>query len=69
MLKKTKMKVFLVLAIVAFAGCQANLFYADEPKPQLEQLTDAFWDYVAKATHTAEDTLKMIRESQLGQDV
>ncbi|MCI4374802.1 hypothetical protein PGIGA_G00010110 [Pangasianodon gigas] len=68
-LKTTKMKVFLVLAIVAFTGCHANLFYADEPKPQLEQLTDAFWDYVAKATHTAEDTLKKIRESQLGQEV
>ncbi|KAI5620539.1 apolipoprotein A-IV-like precursor [Silurus asotus] len=63
------MKVFLVLALAVFTGCQANLFNADEPKPQLEQLTDAFWDYVAKATHTAEDTLKIIRESQLGQEV
>ncbi|KAF5898187.1 apolipoprotein A-I-like, partial [Clarias magur] len=63
------MKVFLVLVLAVFAGCQANLFYADEPKPQLEQLTDAFWDYVAKATHTAEDTLKTIKESQLGQEV
>jgi len=52
-----------------FPGCQANLFYADEPKPQLEQLTDAFWSYVSQATRTAEDTLKMIRESQLGQEV
>lgn len=50
-------------------GCHANLFYADEPKPQLEQLTDAFWDYVAKATKTADDTVQMIRKSQLGQDV
>ncbi|KAM9489143.1 uncharacterized protein Hap1MRO34_005915 [Clarias gariepinus] len=63
------MKVFLVLVLAVFTVCQANLFYADEPKPQLEQLTDAFWDYVAKATHTAEDTLKTIRESQLGQEV
>ncbi|KAF5898188.1 apolipoprotein A-I-like, partial [Clarias magur] len=63
------MKVLVVLVLAVFTGCQANLFYADEPKPQLEQLTDAFWDYVAKATHTAEGALKMIRESQLGQEV
>ncbi|XP_076827162.1 apolipoprotein A-IV-like [Brachyhypopomus gauderio] len=63
------MKVILLIAIVAFTGCQANLFYADEPKPQLEKLNDAFWDYVAQATHTAEETLKMIKESQLGQEV
>uniref|UniRef100_A0A8C1NU61 Apolipoprotein A-IV-like n=1 Tax=Cyprinus carpio TaxID=7962 RepID=A0A8C1NU61_CYPCA len=59
----------LNLIFVFLLGCQANLFYADEPKPQLEQLTDAFWSYVAQATRTAEDTLKMIRESQLGQEV
>lgn len=50
-------------------GCHANPFYADAPKPQIEVLTDAFWDYVAKATQTADDTLQMIRKSQLGQDV
>ncbi|KAL1259436.1 hypothetical protein QQF64_010013 [Cirrhinus molitorella] len=63
------MKVIVVLALAVFTGCQANIFYADEPKPQLEQLTDAFWSYVAKATQTAEDTVKMIRSSQLGQEV
>uniref|UniRef100_A0A9J8CP14 Uncharacterized protein n=1 Tax=Cyprinus carpio carpio TaxID=630221 RepID=A0A9J8CP14_CYPCA len=63
------MKVLVVLALAVFTGCQANLFYADEPKPQLEQLTDAFWSYVAKATQTAEETVKMIRSSQLGQEV
>ncbi|XP_017325911.1 apolipoprotein A-I [Ictalurus punctatus] len=63
------MKVFLVLVLAVLTGCQANLLYGDEPKPQLEKLTDAFWEYVAKATHTAEDTLKTIRESQLGQEV
>ncbi|ROL47853.1 Apolipoprotein A-IV [Anabarilius grahami] len=50
-------------------SCQANLFSADEPKPQLEQLTDAFWSYVSKATQTAEETVKMIRSSQLGEEV
>merc|ERR1712212_1193464 len=63
------MKVFVVLAIAVLSGCHANLFYADEPKPQLEVLTDAFWDYVAKATQTADDTVQMIRKSQFGQDV
>lgn len=50
-------------------GSHANLFYADAPKPQLEVLTDAFWDYVAKATQTADETLQMIRKSQFGQEV
>uniref|UniRef100_A0A667Y5Q3 Apolipoprotein A-I-like n=1 Tax=Myripristis murdjan TaxID=586833 RepID=A0A667Y5Q3_9TELE len=63
------MKVLVVFTLAIFTGCQANLFYADEPKPQLEVLTDAFWDYVAKATQTADDTLQMIKKSQFGQDV
>uniref|UniRef100_A0A3B3QSH7 Apolipoprotein A-IV a n=1 Tax=Paramormyrops kingsleyae TaxID=1676925 RepID=A0A3B3QSH7_9TELE len=64
------MKVFVVLALAVFsAGCHANILWADEPKPQLEKVTDAFWEYVARATQTTEETLKMIRESQLGQAV
>nr|XP_033495879.1 apolipoprotein A-I-like [Epinephelus lanceolatus] len=63
------MKVFVVLAVAVLSGCHANLFYADAPKPQLEVLTDAFWDYIAKATQTADDTLQMIRKSQFGQEV
>ncbi|XP_059195472.1 apolipoprotein A-IV-like [Centropristis striata] len=63
------MKVLAVLVLAVFTGCQANLFYADAPKPQLEVMTDAFWDYVAKATQTADDTIQMIRKSQFGQDL
>ncbi|KAK2844831.1 hypothetical protein Q5P01_011490 [Channa striata] len=63
------MKLLVVLVLAVFSGCQANLFYADAPKPQLEVITDAFWDYVSKATQTADDTLQMIRQSQFGQDV
>uniref|UniRef100_A0A3Q3JIG9 Apolipoprotein A-IV a n=1 Tax=Monopterus albus TaxID=43700 RepID=A0A3Q3JIG9_MONAL len=63
------MKVFVVLAITLLSGCHANLFYADASKAQLEVLTDAFWDYVAKATQTADDTLQMIKKSQFGQEV
>ncbi|XP_034553581.1 apolipoprotein A-I-like [Notolabrus celidotus] len=63
------MKVLAVLVLVVFTGCNANLLYADEPKPQLEVLTEAFWDYVAKATQTADDTVQMIKQSQFGQDM
>ncbi|XP_051573871.1 apolipoprotein A-IV-like [Myxocyprinus asiaticus] len=63
------MKVHLVLALVVFTGCQANLLYADEPKPQVEQLTDAFRSYFTQATRSAEETIQMIRTSQLGQEV
>ncbi|XP_067305777.1 apolipoprotein A-I-like [Pseudorasbora parva] len=63
------MKVLLVIALVVCTGCQENLFYADEPKPQLEKLAEAFKSYVDQATRTAEETVKKIRTSQLGQDV
>lgn len=35
----------------------------------MEVLADQFWDYVVKATQTAEETIQMIRKSQFGQDV
>uniref|UniRef100_A0A8C1BRV9 Si:dkey-7f3.14 n=1 Tax=Cyprinus carpio carpio TaxID=630221 RepID=A0A8C1BRV9_CYPCA len=54
------MKIFLVIALVLCTGCQANLFYVDEPKLQLQQLTDAFRSYFERAK---------IRTSQLGQEI
>lgn len=57
------------LSHTAPTGCNANLLFADAPKTQVEVLSDAFWDHVAKATQTADDTLQMIRKSQLGQDI
>ncbi|XP_028327437.1 apolipoprotein A-I-like [Gouania willdenowi] len=66
---KDTMKVLAVLVLAVFTGCQANLFYADAPKPQLEVVTDAFWEYVGKATQTADETVQMIRKSQFGQDI
>ncbi|ROL47847.1 Apolipoprotein A-I [Anabarilius grahami] len=63
------MQVFLVIALLLCTGCQANLFYADEPKTQLEKLTDACKSYVDQATRTAEETVKKIRTSQLGEDI
>lgn len=63
------MRALVVLAFALLSGCNANLFYADAPKPQMEVLTDAFWDYVAKATQKADDTIQMIKKTQFGQDV
>ncbi|XP_055358995.1 apolipoprotein A-I-like isoform X1 [Betta splendens] len=63
------MKALVLLAVAVLSGCHANLFYADAPKPQVDALTEAFWDYIAKATQTADDTLQMIKESQFGQEV
>ncbi|KAF3839350.1 hypothetical protein F7725_018067 [Dissostichus mawsoni] len=50
-------------------SCNANIFYADAPKPQMELITEAFWDYVIKATATADDTLQVIKKSPFGQSV
>ncbi|KAL6461271.1 hypothetical protein MHYP_G00312370 [Metynnis hypsauchen] len=69
-LKHPNMKVLLVLAIVAFAGCHANvLMWHDQARPSIDMVKDAFWDYVAKATQTTEDILQKIRESEMGQEV
>ena len=51
------------------AGCNANIVWQNQPKQQVDMVKDAFWDYVAKATATAEDSLKQIRQSQLGKEV
>uniref|UniRef100_A0A3P8U4Y2 Apolipoprotein A-IV a n=1 Tax=Amphiprion percula TaxID=161767 RepID=A0A3P8U4Y2_AMPPE len=50
------------------AGCNANIDFQTPSKQQLDMVKDAFWDYVAKATATAEDSLKQIKESELGQE-
>ncbi|XP_076611209.1 uncharacterized protein LOC143335566 [Chaetodon auriga] len=63
------MKVLVVLALAVFSVCNANMLWQEPPKSSLDVVKDAFWDYVAKATLTAEDSLKQIRESELGQEV
>uniref|UniRef100_A0A3P8U0H5 Apolipoprotein A-IV a n=1 Tax=Amphiprion percula TaxID=161767 RepID=A0A3P8U0H5_AMPPE len=63
------MKVLVVLVVAVFtAGCNANIDFQTPSKQQLDMVKDAFWDYVAKATATAEDSLKQIKESELGQE-
>uniref|UniRef100_A0A3B4X2H8 Apolipoprotein A-IV a n=1 Tax=Seriola lalandi dorsalis TaxID=1841481 RepID=A0A3B4X2H8_SERLL len=51
-----------------FSRCNANLVWQNPPKHQVDMVKDAFWDYVARATMTAEDSLKQIRRSELGRD-
>nr|BAK09322.1 apolipoprotein IA-I4 [Anguilla japonica] len=63
------MKLFVVLALVSFTGCQANVLRSDEPASQLELVKDAFWDYFVKASQKAQGALKTIRESELAQQV
>lgn len=61
------MKVLVLLALLSV--CNANVLWQEPPKTNLEVVKDAFWDYVAKATLTAEDSLKQLRQSELGQEV
>lgn len=49
--------------------CNANILWHEPPKSNLDVVKDAFWDYVAKATLTAEESLTQIRQSELGQEV
>nr|BAK09321.1 apolipoprotein IA-I3 [Anguilla japonica] len=63
------MKLFVVLALVSFTGCQANVLRSDEPTPQLELVKDAFWDYFVKASQTAQGALKTFGESELAQQL
>ncbi|XP_077577958.1 uncharacterized protein LOC144199934 [Stigmatopora nigra] len=63
------MRVFVFLAFAVFSGCNANFFHADAPKPPMEVLTDAFWDYIAKASKSADDTLEMVMKSQFGEEI
>ncbi|XP_030597416.1 apolipoprotein A-I-like isoform X2 [Archocentrus centrarchus] len=65
----SEMKVLVVLVLAVFTGCNANIMWHEQPKQQADMVKDAFWDYVAKATATAEESLKKIRESQLGQEM
>uniref|UniRef100_A0A8C3AQG7 Apolipoprotein A-IV n=1 Tax=Cyclopterus lumpus TaxID=8103 RepID=A0A8C3AQG7_CYCLU len=64
------MKVLVVLVLAVFtAGCNANIVPQNQPKSQVDMVKDAFWDYVAEATTTAEDSLKQIRQSELGKEM
>lgn len=59
----------MLLPCVLSPGCNANILWQNQPKSQVNMVKDAFWDYVAKATVTAEDSLQQIRQSELGKEV
>ncbi|KAG7500861.1 apolipoprotein A-IV-like [Solea senegalensis] len=63
------MKILVVLVLAVFTGCNARAVKQQQPKQQIDMVRDAFWDYVGKATSTAEDSLKQIRQSELGKEV
>jgi len=63
------MKAFVVLALCVSCVCDANILWHEPPKTNLDLVKDAFWDYVAKATLTAEESLEKIRRSELGQEL
>nr|XP_023968870.1 apolipoprotein A-I-like isoform X1 [Chrysemys picta bellii]XP_042696704.1 apolipoprotein A-I-like isoform X1 [Chrysemys picta bellii] len=59
------MKLFaLVLTLAVLAGSQASLL-SDEPTPRLEQVREAFWEYMAKA----EKIKELIHKSELGREI
>ncbi|XP_050986746.1 apolipoprotein A-IV-like isoform X1 [Labeo rohita] len=56
-LKQTtlNMKLYLILAFVAFTGWQANLSNAEDPNPHLKHLINAFWNYIAQASQPGQE--------------
>ncbi|XP_026156953.1 apolipoprotein A-IV a isoform X1 [Mastacembelus armatus] len=63
------MKGLVILVLAVFSVCNANILWPEPPKSNMDMVKDAFWDYVAKMTLTAEDSLNQIRMSELGQEV
>ncbi|CAJ1062658.1 apolipoprotein Eb-like [Xyrichtys novacula] len=64
------MKAVVVLVFAVFtAGCNANPFYADEPKSQLDVLTDTLWHYVARAKQSTDETIEKFKQTDFGQEV
>ncbi|XP_061659048.1 apolipoprotein A-IV a [Syngnathoides biaculeatus] len=63
------MNLVLVFALALFTGCDAKITQQNQPKPPADMVKDAFWDYVAKATWIAGDSLALIRESDLGKEI
>ncbi|KAJ8289807.1 hypothetical protein GJAV_G00005550 [Gymnothorax javanicus] len=63
------MRLFVLLALVAFTGCQARVVRSDELKSQLLVARDTVWDYITQAKESAEETLENLRQSKFGQKV
>ncbi|KAJ8388862.1 hypothetical protein AAFF_G00126180 [Aldrovandia affinis] len=63
------MRLILVVALVAFTGCHANVLRSEELSLDLDQVKYTIMQYVGLATYTADDTLRAIRESEMGKQV
>lgn len=61
--------IYFLLIMVNPLGCHANMMWQDKPEHSMDLVKNAFWNYVSQATLTAEDTLQMIRNSELGQEI
>lgn len=57
------------LPVLYILVCNANILWQQPPKSNLDMVRDAFWDYVAKATQTAEDSISQIMQSEMGQEM
>lgn len=56
-------------ALLSISVCNANVLWQQPPKTNLDMVRDAFWDYVAKATQTAEDSINQIMQSEMGREM
>ncbi|CAJ1062660.1 apolipoprotein Eb-like [Xyrichtys novacula] len=56
----------LLLTLVVFTGCHANLLQADNPKPQLEVLTDAIFDSMRIVFKTVDDAGEKFKRTTFG---
>ncbi|CAJ1062659.1 apolipoprotein Eb-like [Xyrichtys novacula] len=56
----------LLLTLVVFTGCHANLLQADNPKPQLEVLTDAIFESMGIVFKTVDDAKEKFKKTNFG---
>uniref|UniRef100_A0AAY4DMC2 Apolipoprotein A-IV n=1 Tax=Denticeps clupeoides TaxID=299321 RepID=A0AAY4DMC2_9TELE len=63
------LKDIIIMIDVYYLFNIVSLTSANQPMPNLDMMTNAFWDYVATVTLTTTDTLQKIRQSELGQEV
>lgn len=67
--KKERKKRNSNFAVLDTLVCNANILWQQPPKSNLDMVRDAFWDYVAKATQTAEDSINQIMQSEMGREM
>ncbi|XP_062895120.1 apolipoprotein A-IV-like [Mobula hypostoma] len=65
------MKVLALLMVLTLVlGSQGYLFpWQEEHRTRFEKARDAFWEYVARMSNMAEETLETVKQSELGRDI